>query len=60
MLLLLGAGLVIGYVILAIAVARFCAVNRGWEEAVDQIPDDLPFVQLPVAVPKRRPAALKA
>jgi hypothetical protein len=60
MMLLLGAGLVVGYVILAIAVARFCAVNRGWEEAIDQIPEDLPFEGSQAVGPKRRSMALEA
>lgn len=59
MMLLLGAVLVVGYLILAIAVARFCAVNRGWEDAIDQIPEDLPFGGGQVQGPKRRPLAFE-
>lgn len=40
---LVGAALVVAYVILAVVVARFCGVNRGWEEAVDEIPSEVPF-----------------
>jgi hypothetical protein len=60
MMLLLGVGLLIGYIVLAIVVARFCAVNRGWEDALDQMPDDFPFVEIGAEGPKRRPAALEA
>ena len=60
MMFLLGAGLVIGYIVLAVVVARFCAVNREWEEALDELPEDLPFVELRAEVPKRKRLALKA
>lgn len=60
MMLLLGAVLLAGYLVLAVAVARFCAVNRDWEEAIDQIPDDLPFVETRAARLERKPAVLEA
>ncbi len=60
MMLLLGAALVFAYVILAVVVARFCAVNRGWEEAVDEIPDEVPFPGGRTGGSTRRPAVLKA
>jgi hypothetical protein len=59
MMLLLGAAMVFAYVILAVVVARFCAVNRGWEEAVDEMPDEVPFTGSPTG-PTRGPVALKA
>ncbi|MFN0152580.1 MAG: hypothetical protein ACKVU1_17900 [bacterium] len=52
--------LVLAYVILAVVVARFCGVNRGWEEAVDDMPEDFPFREIPSVVPARKPVALKA
>jgi hypothetical protein len=58
--LLLGAALVLAYVVLAVVVARFCAVNRGWEEAVDEMPDEVPFPGGRTDGPTRRPVALKA
>jgi hypothetical protein len=51
--------LVLAYAVLAVVVARFCGVNRGWEEAVDDIPDEFPFSATPAAeIRGERPAAL--
>jgi len=60
MMYLVAFALVLAYVILAVVVARFCGVNRGWEEAVDDIPDEFPFGENPSVVPARKPIALKA
>lgn len=57
MAILVVGALIVAYVILAIVVARFCGVNRGWEEAVDEIPDEFPFVREQMGGVVRRPAA---
>ena len=40
MLYLIAGVLILAYVVVAVLVARFCGVNRGWEEAVDDVTDD--------------------
>jgi hypothetical protein len=59
MMYLVGAALVLAYVVLAVVVARFCGVNRGWEEAVDDIPEEFPFGRTRSSEQVRRPAVLK-
>jgi hypothetical protein len=56
---LVAAALILAYVVLAVVVARFCGVNRGWEEAVDDIPEEIPF-DSPSVAPVRKSLALKA
>jgi hypothetical protein len=57
---LVAAALILAYVVLAVVVARFCGVNRGWEEAVDDIPEEIPFGTNPNVGPVRKSLALKA
>jgi hypothetical protein len=58
MMIIVGAALVLAYVVLAIVVARFCGVNRDWEEAVDEMPDEFPFEERRESGAKPRPVAL--
>ncbi|MBM3321265.1 MAG: hypothetical protein FJY73_11370 [Candidatus Eisenbacteria bacterium] len=44
-------GVLVGYFVLAFAIARFCAVNAGWERAADLVP---PSGGEDLAVPERK------
>jgi len=44
-------GVLVGYFVLAFAIARFCAVNAGWERAADVVP---PNGGEDLAVPERK------
>jgi hypothetical protein len=44
-------GVLVGYFVLAFAIARFCAVNAGWERAADLVP---PNGGKDLAVPERK------
>ena len=60
MMYLVAAALILAYVVLAVVVARFCGVNRGWEEAVDDIPEEIPFRTNPSVGAVRKSLPLKA